>query len=1037
MRPEQRSKTLLGITRSKAKMYEYSVPSQYHIDIPRDPGRLFPLTIGLLGDLASQVCSEAKDEELFIESRNNLKFSAYFFDAYFESKLNRDLDLYILLLSSAAYYLCDLPGSSGVLAKRVGDGNLDLGCLGLEQLMVWLLKGELSTPLNNLDGVYGVYIKEFSVSLTDYCTSGVGEERCAATFEQLRRYVYANGTPRQLLFADVLCALGKKRLINTTWYCLPKYSGLSLAKWLPILQKESFLKELWPAQHLLGERGVFLGRSAVVQMPTSAGKTRATEIIIRSAFLSGRTSLTVIVAPFKALCHEIRDGLCETFYDEPVNINELSDVLQTDFEIDLLLKDNQILVVTPEKLLYVLRHIPELAKNIGLLIYDEGHQFDNGTRGVTYELLLTSLKSMVSDSIQTVLISAVISNAESINNWLNGGDAQTILGTKLNPTYRTVAFASWVDPLGRLDFVSQDDPDQRDFFVPRVIEQLNLTLRPKERKKRMFPERGDGRSVALYLGLKLVQNGSVAIFCGTKTTAAGFCEKIVDAYNRGLSVCNPAFFSNSDELQRLCYLYERSMGLDSMATQSAKLGIFTHHGNIPHGIRLAVEHAMKEGLIRFVVCTSTLAQGVNLPIRYLIVASIYQGTDRIKVRDFHNLIGRAGRSGMHTEGSIIFADHEVYDKRHARDDKWRWLQVKNLLEPSNSEPCASTLLSIFEPLRSDDDRYPIRMEPLSFAQTYVDNPSELDNLPIQFAKEHGDKGFTQEGLARQIKGKIHIIAAIESYLMAQWDESGSGMTEDNIDVLARGTLAYYLSDEENRSRLIELFRLLAKNIEKNVSDATRRKVFGTTLYGVLDSLMIEDWVRKNIEQIVVCDTHEQLLEVLWPVLMQHIQNLTFRRCNPVEVLKELVFQWIQGAPFHELFKILTEANCRIGHRKLQTEHVVDICENAFSYDGMLLVGAITEFCKLIRSSDEDLIGNLQWLQKRLKYGLASPTAISLYELGFADQIIAMDLSAVVGVAFSRRDALKEIKINEDKVREILNKYPWYFNQLLNNLLSLD
>ncbi|MDD5610766.1 MAG: DEAD/DEAH box helicase [Candidatus Omnitrophica bacterium] len=1038
MKPEQRSKNLLGITRSQAKMYEYSVPSQYHIAISRDPARLFPLTIGLIGDFASQICSKSKDEGLFIESQNHLNFAAYFFDAYLESKLNRYLDPYTGVMSSAAYYLCDLPGSSHVLAKRIDTEALDLDCQGLERLMAWLLKGDFTATLDRLDGVYGEYINEFSSSLIGYYVNGSGEQRCHAAFEGLRTYVYNSGTPRQLLFADILCALGKKRLVNSTWYCLPRYSGLSLPEWLPILQKKDFIKELWPAQHLLGAQGVFQGKSAVVQMPTSAGKTRATEIIIRSAFLSKRTVLTVIVAPFKALCHEIRDNLGEAFRDESVDINELSDVLQTDFEIDIASKRNEILVITPEKLLYVLRHIPELAKKIGLLIYDEGHQFDSPTRGVTYELLLTSLKTLVSDSVQTVLISAVISNAESINNWLNGGDAQIVSGTNLNPTYRTLAFTSWLDQLGRLDFVSPENPEQLDFFVPRVIEQFDLNLRHRERKRRKFPEKEDGRSVALYLGLKLMQNGSVAIFCGTKATAAGFCEKIIEAYDRGLSLRSPDGFSDPGELRRLCFLYERSLGPESPATLSAKLGVFTHHGNTPHGIRLAVEYAMKEGLIRFVVCTSTLAQGVNLPIRYLIVASIYQGVDRIKVRDFHNLIGRAGRSGMHTEGSIIFADHEVYDKRYSRDDKWKWVQVRNLLEPKNSEPCVSTLLSIFEPLRSDDERYTIRMEPLDFAKTYVDNPSELNDLPVQFAKEHADKGFSQEGLERQIKGKIHIIAAIESYLMAHWDESGSNISQDNIDVLARGTLAYYLSDEENRNRLIELFRLLAINIEKKVTDAVRRKVFGITLYGISDSLMIEAWVNENIEQLIAAESHEQLLEVLWPVLVQHIQNLTFRRCDKAQALKELAFQWIQGVPFCELFKILTEANCKIGHgkrpRNPQIEYVVDICENALSYDGMLLVGAITEFCKLIHSEKEDLIENLQWLQKRLKYGLSSPAAISLYELGFADQVIATDLSSVIGTAFSRREAIKEIRKNEDKVRELLNNYPRYFNQLLNNLL---
>lgn len=71
---------------------------------------------------------------------------------------------------------------------------------------------------------------------------------------------------------------------------------------------------------------------------------------------------------------------------------------------------------------------------------------------------------------------------------------------------------------------------------------------------------------------------------------------------------------------------------------------------------------MQHGLCKFVICTSTLAQGVNLPIRYLIITSLYQGAEKIKVRDFHNLIGRVGRSGMHTEGSIIFADPAIYDR---------------------------------------------------------------------------------------------------------------------------------------------------------------------------------------------------------------------------------------------------------------------------------------------------------------------------------------------------------------------------------------
>ena len=106
-------------------------------------------------------------------------------------------------------------------------------------------------------------------------------------------------------------------------------------------------------------------------------------------------------------------------------------------------------------------------------------------------------------------------------------------------------------------------------------------------------------------------------------------------------------------------LCELELGARAYATRAAGLGIFAHHADTPHGIRLAIQHAMKEGLTKFVVCTSTLAQGVNFPLKYRIVTSTSQGRDQILVRDFHNLIGRAGRAGMHTEGSVIFSSPSI------------------------------------------------------------------------------------------------------------------------------------------------------------------------------------------------------------------------------------------------------------------------------------------------------------------------------------------------------------------------------------------
>jgi len=1014
-------------------MYEYNVPEEYHITIPTDPARLFDLTIGLLGDVAAQTNSESPNQDYLNELKDSLQFSARFFDAYLQSRLQQDFDPYLILLGSTSYYLCGVPGSSRILAAHLNEDHLDLQCLGLERFLLWLLRWNLSTYSDDSGQLYGESINNISKWLVRFYRSGEGRDQLFENALHLRRKAYDLGTPRQLLFADIICAVVKRRFENSAWYSLPTYSEIPVEKWAGVLSKETFMRELWPAQHLLGEKGVYKGRSAVVQMPTSAGKTRATEIIIRSAFLAGRTSLAVIVAPFRALCHEIRNSLSAAFRGEPVNIDELSDVFQSDFDIQELLAQKQILVITPEKLVYVLRHNPEIAEHIGLLVYDEGHQFDSGARGITYELLLTSLKSMVPKTVQTLLISAVIRNADSIGKWLNGDDFELVYGTTLIPTYRTVAFTSWLELRGRLEFVDQENPDQGEFFVPRVIDQQKLDLRGRQWKEKTFPDRNDGQTIALFLGLRLVANGSVAVFCGTKLTAKNLCEKVVDAYERGLTLRKPVDSSDPEEAQRLAYLYARNLGDEATATLSARLGVFTHHGNSPHGIRLAVEHAMKTRKARFVICTSTLAQGVNFPIRYLIVTSVYQGAEPIKVRDFHNLIGRAGRADEHTEGSILFADPEIYDQRG-----WRWRQIKELLRPENSEPCSSSLLSIFELLHSDDRRYRVGVGALDIVSAYVDNT--LDELVESISSQHEQEGFTKEGLENQIAWKVSIISAIENYLMAHWDESKSGLEDEEVTQLTMGTLAYFLADDEQKESMVEMFLTLARNVERGVSDASRRRIYGRTLYGVQTSIKIEDWVKEHIEELIACKGNDELLTIIWPILAGNISNNTFRKCDPAAVLRDIALEWTHGKTFDELFTIMSESNARIiagtQRRQPKLESVVDICENGFAYDGALVVAAITEIMKLVRpQGSEELIIRLLEFQKRLKYGLPTPASIVLYELGFADRVVSIDVASILAnVTLDRSSIVQTMRRNEQQFRALLEKYPSYFIERLNNLL---
>ena len=925
------------------------------------------------------------------------------------------------------------------MAKRIDGDCRDLGGNGLENLLLWLLQANLGASFDGSEGPFGGFIDGISNWLLQFFKDGNGEKNLLDLTTKLRNAVYEFGTPRQLLFGDVIAAVLRKKLENSTWKALPSYSGLPRDKWLHALQKDSFIKELWPAQHLLGQANVLKGESAIVQMPTSAGKTKATELILRSAFLAERVSLAIIIAPFRALCHEIKNSLVEAFHNEPIKVDELSDALQTDFEIAELVEHQQILVVTPEKLLYVLRHTPELAAHVGLLVFDEGHQFDSGTRGITYELLLTSLRSMIPEGTQKVLISAVISNAEAVGEWLNG-EPNVVEGTTLIPTFRSVGFASWLDQLGRIEYVDSRDAEQGEFFVPRVIERFNLGKKKRERTDRFFPEKTDGQAIALYLGLKLVPNGSIAVFCGKKSTAASVCEKAVDIIERGAPLALPSDFSDAQEVARLTHLHVKNLGAGAPASKSAAQGIFSHHGNTPHGIRLAVEHAMRDDLVRFVVCTSTLAQGVNLPIRYLIVTSIYQGTKRIKVRDFHNLIGRAGRAGMHTEGSILFADPVIFDKRKARNDKWRWDQVKELLEPRNSEPCISNLLSIFDPIKSDDEKYTITMEALDFANAYIDAPDQIADLAARIAARHGDKGFSRDGVERQIAWRISLICAVESFLLSHWDESEDGLSEADVTSLADGTLAFFLADDQKKEYLRALFQLLAGNISANITDPARRKIYGRTLYGIQDAQAIEGWVQTNADSLLSIVDETDALDLTWPLLIRHINSGVFTKFDKPEMLKETAHGWISGKPFSELLKIIRKRKAKMiwgtRRREFKIDHVVDVCEGALAYDGALVVGAVCEFIETIdQDGTGDLLNRLQLFQKRLKYGLPTETTIALYELGFSDRVIAQDLASSLSLdATQKKDLVKALKKDQDGARAIIKKYPSYFQKRMNELL---
>jgi hypothetical protein len=294
MKPERRSENILSITRAKAKMIEYNIPEEYQqIRLETNPAKLFPLTIGLLGDYSYKINQPGIAKTELEELKSILIFSSRFFDSFFQSQLDHKLNDYVILLGSTAYYLCDLPGHSAVLVKQLMGRNFDLNAARLEHLLFWFLS---STTVIEHAGIYENFIQKIVAAYYNFILSGDNESAVFNAVEEFRNIIYGNGSARCLLFVDIIAAVIKRKIENSCWNTLAKYSGLSIADWATTIKKEGFIKELWPAQHLMGEKDILRGKSAVIQMPTSAGKTKTSEIIIRSAFLSERTSLAVITA---------------------------------------------------------------------------------------------------------------------------------------------------------------------------------------------------------------------------------------------------------------------------------------------------------------------------------------------------------------------------------------------------------------------------------------------------------------------------------------------------------------------------------------------------------------------------------------------------------------------------------------------------------------------------------------------------------------------------------------------------------------------
>ena len=460
------------------------------------------------------------------------------------------------------------------------------------------------------------------------------------------------------------------------------------------------LSELWPSQIAALQSGLLSSReSMVLRLPTSAGKTRIAEIAIAHQLCTDPASRCLYVAPYRALVSEIEDNFINLFSDLGLTVASFVGAYDDDAFEQQMASDSNLLIATPERLDLLERISPEFFEKVQLVILDESQLFGDSSRGARYELLLSRLRIRL-PTARFVVMSAVVPDQtlDDFASWLRS-PASSIVRSDWRPSVQRVSRFLWQGDVGVIRYEASDDLEFRGAFLHGIVRRREFehiypgtgrTRRPK------FPDVSNKSQTSAELALHFSRLGPVLVFC----PQTNFAEFTAEALSRRLDLSLlvgediPSRFAERDRPS--ARVAEEWLGRDHRIARLLRKGIGVHHGRLPDAVRLAIESDFRSRELSVLMATTTLAQGVNLPVRTVIVHSCYRSDgerrERLSEREYWNIAGRAGRAGFETEGTIV---HLVFNPRDDRD--FRYYQDRR----DSMDPIESVLFRILLALRQE------------------------------------------------------------------------------------------------------------------------------------------------------------------------------------------------------------------------------------------------------------------------------------------------------------------------------------------------
>lgn len=346
--------------------------------------------------------------------------------------------------------------------------------------------------------------------------------------------------------------------------------------------------ELYPHQAEAIEKMESSG-NLIVAVPTAAGKTLIAYAAIMKMLARGMKSLYIV--PLKALATE--------------KFNELKILRKTGARVKVatgdydssssFVKDCDVVVCTSEKADSMIRHDPSILYDVGLIVADEAHMVGDESRGPRLENVLTTSR-IVNPDVMILALSATISNPGEMCSWL---DSEIVISD-----FRPVRLVKGVIYRDKLYF--EDD----------TREEL------------------EGDPVFDAVGQVVKDEGQILLFANSRKRTQELAYK--------LSVYLKDRFGETE----LSLETEDDPYVERLNT-SLNGGVAFHHAGLSTTVRTQIEDMFRRRQLRAIVATPTLAAGVNLPARCVVIRDItrFQNgrSEYLPTREIFQMLGRAGR----------------------------------------------------------------------------------------------------------------------------------------------------------------------------------------------------------------------------------------------------------------------------------------------------------------------------------------------------------------------------------------------------------